>query len=480
MAQVRRRRSPRSTAAVAKQSAKEYLTMGLIMALVVIAIIFFIRLRTNGAVGVSPFASTDTFLKGISVNGVDLQGMTYEQGETAVADQINRRLNSPINLHYNGHTYTVTPAELDAKMLEVENNLTQAWHFGHVGSAEQRKEQYEYVMAGGESSFNCELTYDEALLDKFIDSVKVNVDKHPKDAQIQWSKTENYKITPEEWGVQLQPELLREQIVSVIEQGTSADINLVPANWRPKYTAEDLKGSTQLIAERKTNAASSDENRNKNIVRAMRRFNKGIRIDVGQTMSFNEIVGWRTLEEGFFEAKEIVDGELTEGVGGGTCQASSTLFPALIEAGLTIEERHQHSLRVGYCAPSQDATVTNRGKDLRFTNRTDYPIFIFGYANYTECVVRIYGHPTELKIKYVTRAVVKAIEPDGFTPVPDTKRKYVTSPGDMKEKKKGTPGCVTEGWIEYYNRASGELVDQVRQWKDEYAPVKPEVWVYAN
>ena len=89
--------------------------------------------------------------------------------------------------------------------------------------------------------------------------------------------------------------------------------------------------------------------------------------------SFNKTVGRRTADAGFKQAKIIVNGEYVQGVGGGVCQVSSTLYNAVLKAGLTVTEFHPHSLRVGYIPPSRDAMVSTES-DFCFFNPFDFPV----------------------------------------------------------------------------------------------------------
>ena len=111
---------------------------------------------------------------------------------------------------------------------------------------------------------------------------------------------------------------------------------------------------------------SSRSNRKTNVRVALSRFN-GLKVDPGETVSFNAVALERTEANGYKEAIEYSEGESTTGIGGGTCQASTTLYGALLQAGVTIIERHNHSMTVGYVDPSMDAAVTDSGsKDLRW------------------------------------------------------------------------------------------------------------------
>ena len=99
-------------------------------------------------------------------------------------------------------------------------------------------------------------------------------------------------------------------------------------------------------------------------------------VDAGGEFSFNKTVGERTYKRGYKSAKIIVNGEFTEGVGGGVCQVSTTLYNAALLAGLEISEVNQHSVAVSYVAPSFDAMVNSGSADLRFINRTHNPVII--------------------------------------------------------------------------------------------------------
>ncbi|MEJ8544727.1 VanW family protein [Brevibacillus borstelensis] len=125
-----------------------------------------------------------------------------------------------------------------------------------------------------------------------------------------------------------------------------------------------------------TSMAGSSESRIHNIKKAVRRIN-GEKIEPGEEFSYNKEVGNSNLaEEGWKEAHVIVNGQLTDGYGGGICQVSSTLYNAVMEAQLPIVERHSHSKKVGYVPVGQDATVAFGLLDFRFANPYDYTLKI--------------------------------------------------------------------------------------------------------
>ena len=125
-----------------------------------------------------------------------------------------------------------------------------------------------------------------------------------------------------------------------------------------------------------TSMEGSPENRVHNIKEAVKKIN-GEKLKPGEYFSFNQEVGNSNLaEDGWKEANVIVDGQLTEGYGGGICQVSSTLFNAVQEAQLPIQERHSHSKSVGYVPVGQDATIAYGLLDFRFSNPFDHTLKI--------------------------------------------------------------------------------------------------------
>ncbi len=112
-----------------------------------------------------------------------------------------------------------------------------------------------------------------------------------------------------------------------------------------------------------------------NVELAASRIN-GVVIEPGQGFSFNQTILPRTAQNGYVTAPVISGGTYVIGYGGGICQVSSTLYAAMINAGLPATERHPHSLRVSYIPEGMDATISSNIKDLKFVNTFDSTIQI--------------------------------------------------------------------------------------------------------
>lgn len=132
----------------------------------------------------------------------------------------------------------------------------------------------------------------------------------------------------------------------------------------------------------------------------------GTLVAPGATFSFNETTGERNAERGFQEAPVIINGELQNGIGGGVCQVSTTVFNAAYEAGLRIEERTNHGLYISHYPTGRDATVNYPDLDLRFTNDTEKWLLVRTFVNAGSLTVNLYGTPPERRVETVAEPLV--------------------------------------------------------------------------
>jgi vancomycin resistance protein YoaR len=149
----------------------------------------------------------------------------------------------------------------------------------------------------------------------------------------------------------------------------------------PKVTIEDLEMiKNTLLSTYTTYFNPSVTGRSQNIKLSSQAIDHYV-LGPNEVFSFNKVVGQRTLERGYQEAKEIVNKEFVIGIGGGICQTSSTLFNAVDQAGLEIIERHSHSREIEYVPENRDATVSWGGPDFKFRNHYDIPLLISTETN---------------------------------------------------------------------------------------------------
>lgn len=153
--------------------------------------------------------------------------------------------------------------------------------------------------------------------------------------------------------------------------------NLLTPIQQPPLVPGDTPEEQQeiILGSYESTLLDTDKNRVKNIRLATKEIS-GYTVQPGEVFSFNGTVGKRVAEKGYKKAKIIVRKKRKEGIGGGICQVSSTLYNAVEQAGLEIVEKHSHSKDVHYVPKGRDATVVYGSLDFKFKNTKSYPVKI--------------------------------------------------------------------------------------------------------
>ena len=182
-------------------------------------------------------------------------------------------------------------------------------------------------------------------------------------------------------------------VKSMISQNPNDNEYTVQLKYtNPEITLEnlDIDVFPDLLATFSTSYDASNISRSTNLNLAAEKIN-GTVLHPNSEFSYNKIVGARTISAGYKEAKIYSNGQVVDGIGGGICQISSTLYNAAIFANLNITERHNHQFVTSYVPVGRDATVSYGAKDLKFVNSRKYPIKIEVSVNGGVVKVDIYG-----------------------------------------------------------------------------------------
>lgn len=181
-----------------------------------------------------------------------------------------------------------------------------------------------------------------------------------------------------------------------------------------QITAAEL-GITQIVAEATTYFTGSTPERRTNIALSASRLN-GVIIAPGEEFSFNRLVGDIAPETGFVQGKVIFGGRTVEGVGGGVCQTSTTVFRAAFAGGYAITERNSHGYRVGFYElggfpPGLDAAIWQPERDFRFQNNTPYHLLIETSFMPDTDALQIRFYSTKYFNAEIENAVIKNVTP---------------------------------------------------------------------
>ncbi len=286
-----------------------------------------------------------------------------------------------------------------------------------------------------------------------INNIQNNIFVAPRDAKIKIDSNAErvFTLTDEVVGIELDKQDLLNQICANYLSNAPLKFNLNTITTTPKITREYFKQYTNLRADFSTDFSSSSADRKHNIKNALNSINK-YEIAPGQIFSFNKVVGRRTLENGYRQAKIIVNDQFVDGLGGGVCQVSTTLYNAALKAGLEIVEANKHSKQIGYVKYGFDAMVNFGSSDLKFKNNTTKRITIITSALNNRARIRIYGEDLGNTTYKLVNEIVSVVEPQEQV-ILDTQGEYadkVYYEDEYYYIKKATRGMEVKSYRQTY------------------------------
>jgi len=235
----------------------------------------------------------------------------------------------------------------------------------------------------------------------------------------------------------------------------------------PEVTQEEMQAMLfrDVLSETTTSLSNNTANRINNVTRAAEEIN-GTILNPGDTFSFNEVVGQRTVERGFREANVIIGGVFQPGLGGGICQVSSTLHDAVLHTSLRVVNRTPHGLRITYMPRDEyneelrrfanDATVSWGTTDYRFQNNSDFPIRIEAFVRGLFLTVRLHG--TNLDGSYIKTETI-VLSTTEFIIVERPSEDHDVGFRGVLDGSRGQDGFRAEVFKRHYS-ADGELLSR--------------------
>jgi vancomycin resistance protein YoaR len=251
--------------------------------------------------------------------------------------------------------------------------------------------------------------------ERYFKRLERTVGKPARNAEFEVTATGKIKVVPHENGRELDERRTSRALLSAtLARSPLARVaELEVVTKAPSRTTAEAKamGITGLVGGY-TTVYGGIANRIHNVQLVSRLIDRTL-IPPGAQFSFNRTTGERTPEKGFLEAPVIINGELQNGLGGGVCQVSTTVFNAAYEAGLPIETRTNHALYISHYPQGRDATVNYPDIDLRFRNDTKKWLLLRTFVGSSSLTVNLYGAPTGRRVESETGPLVET----GPTPV---------------------------------------------------------------
>lgn len=329
--------------------------------------------------------SSGTVIRGLSVDGMKAGGMTAADLHSFIDGKNKKIAGRSLTVH-RGEVKRVWAYKDLSVGMDADSETERILAVGRSGHMLSDLAVQWKALLGGESA-SLVISYDEKKLDKAIAGLSAEYSKPPENSQPVIHSDGTVLFSGGRPYLQIDQPQMKALANAQILSGNEGTVEIpVKAEKGPAIPASARKDIDRVLGVY-TTYFSQSPNRSANIARAAKSID-GWFIRPGETFSFNHATGLRTRENGYLDAPVFLDGKLVPDAGGGVCQVSTTLFNAVLLAGLAVTERTCHFGPVAYAPIGQDATVADNSLDFKFRNQLKKPVYIM--ASYAPGEIRLY------------------------------------------------------------------------------------------
>lgn len=388
--------------------------------------------------------SPAVIVSGVTVGGMPFGGLTAAEAAARLKEYEAQLLRRMLRLECAGRAWPLPLRDAGVRV-EHDKIIREALAVGHRGWLLARYlERYRVAREGKEIPLRFRV--DREKLSSLVARLTQELTIRPQNAGFRVLPNDQIIIIPDRKGRCVDAEAAYAQLLAILNGEQKEPVIRVPLKvLLPECTTADVlaMGLDCLLAQYATTFDPAKVNRVYNISVAAGALD-GLLVRPGEVVSFNKVVGPRSSEAGYKAAPMIINNEFVEAPGGGVCQVSTTLYNAVLLAGLEIVERHNHSLPVGYVPAGLDAMVSYGGADFKFRNNTDKYLYVRTTITGSRLVVKIFGNS-----RFKRRVVVRSWVTEVIKPKRIEQKDPNLEAGKRVIKQRGICGCRAraERWI---------------------------------
>lgn len=337
-------------------------------------------------------ADDEAILEGVYMGEMSLAGMTAEEAKASVSAFVEELKHKNITFGAVGdHYVSVIAGDLGLAWVN-ESDIDAAAALGKKGNIVKRYKAMQDLKHGNKV-YDLKLSLDRDLIKSVLEEQCAEYDIPSVNNTI--TRVDGQFVIEEgQAGERVNVEESLNQIYEYITNGwdyQDASIDLAIDVSEPKGSVEDLQKMTDVLGTFTTSYSTSSASRCKNIENGARLIN-GTLLYPGDEFSTYDTIKPFTEANGYYPAGSYMNGKVVDSLGGGICQVSTTLYNAVLLSELEVTERHNHSMIIAYVKPSMDAAIAeSSGKDFRFVNSWENPIYIEGVTQGKQITFTIYG-----------------------------------------------------------------------------------------
>lgn len=503
-----------------KRSGNKWLVISLILAIIILIAVLFSTMFALANM------NNTTILDGVSVKGINLKGLSKDEAIAKVTEQLTKELQTNVVLTYQEYSTTTNGEQIEAnyeieqsinkaydigrkgnifennyeilkcliKGINIEPEFTYKQELltnvildintkipgalkeysyyiengkliitpGKQGIAAQEERLKKQIISSIESTTEDDNTIQiptQIVEPSAIDIEKIHQEIYTE-PQNAYYTTEPFTIYPHVDGVDFN--ITMEEAKNML--ATPAEEYVIQLKYTtPEVTTNQIgtEAFPNLLSTFSTKYDVTNKNRSNNLALAAGKIN-GTILMPGEEFSYNKVVGERTIAAGYKEAKIYSSGKIIDGLGGGICQISSTLYNAVLYANLEITSRRNHQFTTSYVGAGLDATVVYGSTDFKFVNNRKYPIKIVAEVKNGIAKMDIYGVKEEVEYQVKLEPIVLSYIPYKTQYVTDTS----LASGQQVVKQKGSNGCKTVTYK--YLMLNGSIISKTEISRDTY------------
>ncbi len=490
------------------------ITIGIVIVLLIVLSTVFALININNT----------KIVNGVKIEGIDVSGLSREEAKAKFESVYNEKKQKDILLKYKDYDATINPELIDASY-DINSAVDEAISLGKDSNIIINNYNILFAIIG-QKNIKINMTINEEETNKTIDSIGSNIpgavvepDYYREDDKLIITKgkeglkidnekliqkiknnlkdinsKENYIEIPviTKKPEQIDIEKIHEEVYKEVQDAyytkdpftihpevEGVDFNVEEAKallqedkeqyeiqlsiTKPNVTTSQIGSEAfpNLLSTYSTKYDGGNIDRTTNLRIACKKINDKV-ILPGETFSYNKTLGERTSAAGYKYAKVYENGEVVDGIGGGICQISSTLYNSVLMANMEVTERRNHQFITSYTPAGRDATVVYGLTDFKFKNTRNYAVKIKASCSNGIATISIYGikEENEYTVSFSTKTI---------STIPYTV-KYVNdstlAAGTEKVKQAGANGMITETYI--IKSLNGKVVSSKLLSKDTY------------